>query len=158
VGLTGSVRVLAAVAAVSLLATAGASAARAASHASCTPTPSDGGGPDRGTPPLRARIGTGHVLTGIVLSPDCKPVARARVSFWQAGRGGRYTPAGQGSVLTNRAGRFRFEGPMPPPYEGRPAHIHIKVESGDFEPLYTRYEPRGGRRGSVRLVLSPSDL
>jgi len=39
------------------------------------------GGPDRGTPPLRAKIGTGHVLTGVVLSTSCAPIAGARVSF-----------------------------------------------------------------------------
>jgi protocatechuate 3,4-dioxygenase beta subunit len=80
------------------------------------------------------------------------------VSFWQANRSGVYTIAGRGAVLTDRSGRFRFEGPLPAPYDGRPAHIHIKVDAADFEPLYTRYEPRGARRGSVRLVLAPSDL
>jgi protocatechuate 3,4-dioxygenase beta subunit len=132
--------------------------AGAAGAATCTPTASDGGGPNRGTPPLRARIGSGHVLTGVVLSPKCKPVPGARVSFWQANRQGVYTAAGRGSVITDRAGKFRFEGPMPVQYEGRPAHIHVKVDSGSFEPLYTRYEPHGTRRGNIVLVLSPSDL
>jgi hypothetical protein len=50
----------------------------------CTPTVNDGG-PDRGTPPIRAKIGTGHVLTGIGLSPSCAPIAGARVSFWHRG-------------------------------------------------------------------------
>jgi hypothetical protein len=124
----------------------------------CSPTPSDGGGPNRGTPPLRAKIGRGHVLTGTVLSPTCKPVAGARVSFWQSNRKGTYTAAGRGAVVTDRSGRFRFEGPRPTSYEGRPPHIHITVESPEFEPLFTRYEPRGRTRGSIRLVLSPSDL
>jgi protocatechuate 3,4-dioxygenase beta subunit len=124
----------------------------------CTPTANDGGGPDRGTAPLRAKIGTGHVLTGVVLSPTCQPVAGARVSFWQSNRKGVYSVALRGAVLTDRSGKFRFEGPPPTSYDGYPAHIHIKVEAGDFEPLYTRYEPRGARRGSVRLVLAPSDL
>jgi hypothetical protein len=125
---------------------------------SCKPTLSDGGGPNRGAPPLRAKIGTGHVLTGVVLGPTCEPVAGARVSFWQSNRNGVYTTASRGAVVTDRSGRFRFEGPLPTPYDGRPAHIHIKVEAADFEPLYTRYEPRGSRRGSVRLVLGPSEL
>jgi protocatechuate 3,4-dioxygenase beta subunit len=136
-----------------------ASAASAAvAGGRCTPTPNDGGGPDRGTPPLRAKIGTGHVLTGVVLSPSCAPVARAHVSFWQSNAKGVYTAAGRGAVVTNRSGRFRFEGPMPKAYDGRPAHIHIKVEAPDFDPLYTEYEPRGARRGTVRLVLTPSAL
>jgi protocatechuate 3,4-dioxygenase beta subunit len=130
----------------------------AAGGGRCMPTPNDGGGPDRGTPPLRAKIGTGHVLTGVVLSPSCAPVARANVSFWQSNAKGVYTAAGRGAVVTNRSGRFRFEGPMPKAYDGRPAHIHIKVEAPDFDPLYTEYEPRGARRGTVRLVLTPSAL
>jgi protocatechuate 3,4-dioxygenase beta subunit len=130
----------------------------ASDQARCTPTPNGGGGPDRGTAPLRAKIGTGHVLTGVVLSPSCAPIAGARVSFWQSNRKGVYTAAGRGAVRTNRLGRFRFEGPMPTSYAGQPAHIHIKVEAPGFEPLYTRYEPRGTRRGTVRLVLLPSGV
>jgi protocatechuate 3,4-dioxygenase beta subunit len=97
----------------------------ASDRACCTPTPNDGGGPDRGTAPLRAKIGTGHVLTGVVLSPSCAPIAGARVSFWQSNRKGVYTAAGRGAVRTNRLGRFRFEGPMPTAYAGRAApHPH----------------------------------
>jgi protocatechuate 3,4-dioxygenase beta subunit len=130
----------------------------ASQYARCTPTPNDGGGPDRGTAPLRAKIGTGHVLTGVVLSPSCVPLAGARVSFWQSNAKGVYTSAGRGAVVTDRSGGFRFEGPQPRAYDGRPGHIHIKVEAPGFDPLYTEYEPRGAKRGSVRLVLSPSPL
>ena len=136
----------------------GATVGSASDQARCRPTPSDSGGPDRGTAPLRAKIGTGHVLTGVVLSPSCAPIAGARVSFWQSNRKGVYTAAGRGAVRTNRLGGFRFEGPMPTSYGGQPAHIHIKVEAPGFEPLYTRYEPRGARRGSVRLVLLPTGV
>ena len=130
----------------------------AAPAARCALTPNDSGGPDRGTAPLRAKIGTGHVLSGVVLSPSCVPIVGARVSFWQSNANGVYTKAGRGAVLTNRFGRFRFEGPMPKAYDGRAAHIHIKVEAVGFEPLFTEYEPRGTRRGSVRLVLRPSGV
>jgi len=135
---------------------AGATAGVAAERAGCRPTPNDGGGPDRGTMPLRAKIGTGHVLTGVVLSPTCAPIRGAQVSFWQANANGVYTARSRGGVLTGKLGRFRFEGPMPKGYDGRPGHIHIKVEAPDYEPLYTRYEPHGTRRGHVRLVLTPS--
>jgi protocatechuate 3,4-dioxygenase beta subunit len=124
----------------------------------CIATPNDGGGPDRGTPPLRAKIGTGHVLTGVVLSTSCAPIVGAQVSFWQSNAKGVYTAAGRGAVRTSQSGRFRFEGPRPTGYDGRSAHIHIKVEAPDFEPLYTEYEPRGAKRGNVRLVLMPSAL
>ena len=130
----------------------------AAPAARCALTPNDSGGPDRSAGPLRAKIGTGHVLTGVVLSPSCVPIIGARVSFWQSNAKGVYTAAGRGAVLTSRSGRFRFEGPMPKPYAGRAAHIHIKVEAPGFEPLFTEYEPRGAKRGSVRLVLRPSGV
>ena len=127
----------------------------------CRPTPQDGFGPfGRGMPPLRAKIGSGHVLTGVVISAaDCRPIRGAHVQLWQASRNGRYTTASSGTVLTNRAGRFRFEGPYPPSYSGRPPHLHIRVNAGLYEALLTRYEPRpGARRGHVRLVLVPADV
>jgi protocatechuate 3,4-dioxygenase beta subunit len=133
-------------------------ASAAPGQPSCRPTLSDSSGPNRGTPPLRAKIGRGHVLTGVVLGPTCMPVPGARVSFWQSNRKGVYTLSGRGAVMTDRSGSFRFEGPMPTSYGGGSAHIHIKVDSTDFEPLYTTYFPRGSRRGSVRLVLEPSQL
>ena len=126
---------------------------------SCRPTPTDAFGPfGRGTPPFRSKIGTGHVLTGVVLSSlDCRPLRRARVELWQANRSGQYTRAGSASVLTDRDGRFRFEGPFPPSYEGRPGHIHIRVFATNHEPLLTRYvPPRGSRRNTIRLVLRPA--
>ena len=135
-----------------------ATATAAAPRAQCAPTPNSGGGPDRGPIALRAKIGRGHVLTGIVLSPTCGPIRGARVSFWQSNANGVYTTAGRGAVLTDSSGRFRFEGPMPVAYDGRPAHIHLKVQARDYETLYTEYEPHGRRVGSIRLVLVPAAL
>ena len=124
----------------------------------CLPTLDDGAGPfGRGAPPRRAKIGTGHVLTGTVLSSvDCGPLAGARVHLWQANRRGEYLRSGSGTVVTDRAGRFRFEGPPPVSYEGRPAHIHLRVVAAEHELLFTRYVRRAGAtRGTVRLVLMP---
>jgi protocatechuate 3,4-dioxygenase beta subunit len=137
-----------------------AGAAGSSPTQSCKPTPEDAFGPfGRVTPPLRAKIGTGHVLTGVVLSAvDCKPIRGARLEFMQANKRGVYTRAGSGSVRTNSAGRFRFEGPRPVSYEGRPAHIHIRVVAKFHEMLLTRYEPHGARRGTLRLVLVPEQL
>ena len=127
----------------------------------CAATPPDAFGPfGRGVPPRRAQIGTGHVLTGVVLSElDCRPIARATVELWQANKNGRYTRAGSATVVTDRSGRFRFEGPYPPSYEGRPPHIHLRVNARLHETLHARYEPaRGARRGAIRLVLRVSAL
>ena len=61
--------------------------------------------------------------------------------------------------MTTASGRFRFQGPRPTPYEGRPGHIHIKVVAAEYEILYTTYfAPQGSRRGNVRLVLLPAAL
>src|SRR6476659_4656518 len=135
-----------------------AATANAAAASGCPATITDGFGPfGRGSPPLRASIGKGHVLTGLVLSSfDCRPIRGARVELWQSDAKGRYTRALSATVLTDRNGRFRFEGPYPASYEGRPPHIHLRVVASGHEILLSRYEPaRGARRGSVRLVLVP---
>ena len=126
--------------------------------AACQPTRGDGPGPfQQGgiAAPRRSRIGTGHVLYGRVLAAtSCRPVGGALVVLWQAGPNG-YGPRGRGSVRTDRAGRFRFEGPVPAAYGGRP-HIHIAVFHPAYEELATRYVvPRGAKTGRIRLVLTP---
>jgi protocatechuate 3,4-dioxygenase beta subunit len=125
--------------------------------ARCQPTVSDTPGPfQQGgvNAPRRAKIGTGHVLQGRVVAPNCAPVARALVVFWQAGPNG-YRPNGRGSVRTDRAGRFRIEGPVPTSYGGLP-HIHIAVFHGAYEELLSRHVVRrGAKTGRIQLVLTP---
>jgi protocatechuate 3,4-dioxygenase beta subunit len=124
----------------------------------CRPTVSNGAGPFSTSgiaTPRRSKIGTGHVLQGRVLAaPDCGPVRRASVYFWQAGPNG-YGPRGRARILTDRQGRFRFEGPVPANY-GRGSHIHIAVVHAAYENLVTRYDVRpGAKSGQIRLVLAP---
>jgi protocatechuate 3,4-dioxygenase beta subunit len=125
----------------------------------CAATRPDAFGPfGRGSPPVRASIGKGHVLTGVVLtSVGCRPIPGARVELWQANAKGQYLRALSGTVNVDRSGRFRFEGPYPASYEGRPPHIHLRVVGRGHEVLLSRYEPsRGSRRGAIRLVLVPA--
>jgi Dioxygenase len=149
---------------VAAVAVAGALAAQAParpSAAACPPTPPDAFGPfGRGTPPLRAKIGTGHVLTGVILSSGtCRPIPGAPVELWQSNRRGQYTRAGSATVIADRSGRFRFEGPFPASYEGREPHIHLRVIAKGHLPLLARFVPaRGERRGSIRLVLQPDEV
>jgi protocatechuate 3,4-dioxygenase beta subunit len=155
------VRLLASVACLIVLGFSVAWIGAAPAATGCRPTVDDGSGPfGRGAPPRRAKIGTGHVLTGIVLSSvDCRPLVGARIHLWQANRLGQYVRAGSATVVTDRAGRFRFEGPRPVGYEGRPPHIHLRVVADKHELLFTRYVPRpGATRGSVRLVLLPQNV
>jgi len=125
--------------------------------ARCAPTLDDGAGPfGRGAPPLRSKIGTGHVLTGLVLSTDCRPIRNASVQLWQSNRRGDYIRALSGTVITNRFGRFRFEGPPPVSYEGRPPHIHLRIDARGHQQLLTRYvRAPGAKTGFVRVVLQP---
>ena len=143
------------------VAAATSAAAVGAQAASCTATAPDAFGPfGRGMPPVRSKIGSGHVLTGVVLSAaGCKPLRHASVQFWQANRNGVYTRAGSATVFTDRNGRFRFEGPFPPSYEGLPGHIHIRVTAPDHVSLLARYVPAPREKiGTVRLVLRPAAL
>jgi protocatechuate 3,4-dioxygenase beta subunit len=100
------------------------------------------------------------VLTGTVLSSvNCAPLAGAQVQLWQVSKSGRYTVAGSATVITDREGRFRFEGPYPPQYEGIPPHIHLRVVAKNHVTLLARFVPRPReRRGSIRLVLRPIAL
>src|SRR4029079_3425195 len=93
-------------------AVSGATVGAAASQIRCQPTISDGVGPFQTNAiatPLRSKIGTGHVLLGRVLSPDCAPVRGAVVYFWQAGPNG-YGPRRRARVVTKPPGGGRFEG------------------------------------------------
>jgi protocatechuate 3,4-dioxygenase beta subunit len=143
-----------------LAVTAPSAGAPVLAAARCAPTLSDGAGPfGRGAPPRRTSIGKGHVLTGLVLSVDCRPLAGARVHLWQSNRLGVYTRAGSATVVTDRAGRFRFEGPRPVSYEGRSPHVHLRIVAAKHEVLLTRYEPLPrAKSGSIRLVLIPVRL
>ena len=138
---------------------AGTTVTASGGSAACQPTPGDVPGPfQRVDAPRRAKIGTGHVLTGRVLrAGDCAPVVRARIVFWQAGPNGYvYRPRGRGSILTDRSGRFRIEGPVPASSGLRPPHIHLAVIHPDYEELMTRYVVRrGAASGRMRIVLTP---
>ncbi len=147
-----------AVAAVVVTACVLGAAATGTAAPGCPATVPDGFGPfGRGSPPMRASIGKGHVLTGIVLSSlNCRPLRGARVELWQANARGKYVRTTSATVLTDPSGRFRFEGPYPTAYEGAPPHIHLRIVASGHEVLLSRYVPaRGARRGSIRLVLEP---
>ena len=93
----------------------------------------------------------------VLRAGDCAAVSRALVVFWQAGPNGYvYRPRGRGSVLTDRSGRFRIEGPVPASSGLRPPHIHMAVIHPDYEELLTRYVVRrGAKSGRMRIVLTP---
>ena len=76
--------------------------------------------------------GTRIVVTGAVLSTDCKPVAGALVDFWQADAAGAYDNAGyrlRGHQFTDDHGRYRLETVVPGLYPGRTRHFHVNVQA-----------------------------
>ena len=95
--------------------------------------------------PLRASLletgttGTKLVVSGRVLSRDCKPVAAALVDFWHADAGGNYDNAGfklRGHQFTDANGNYRLETILPGLYPGRARHIHVKVQAPN-QPILT---------------------
>lgn len=72
------------------------------------------------------------ILTGMVLSRACKPVAKALLDFWHADDMGEYDNDGfrfRGHQFSDADGRFRLETIMPARYTGRARHIHVKVQA-----------------------------
>lgn len=85
--------------------------------------------------------GRAVVLTGLVLTRSCKPVARALVDLWHADDKGNYDNRGfryRGHVFTDKAGRYEFRTIVPAIYPGRTRHYHLKVQAPDRPPLTTQ--------------------
>jgi len=108
--------------------------------------------------PVRQRVGTGYVLAGVVRSAkDCAPIPGARIELWLAGPDGRYDDDHRATVITDGKGRYRFESNAPPPYYGRPPHIHLRVSAKGFATLVTQHYPEQGRTdGNFDIVLIPA--
>jgi Carboxypeptidase regulatory-like domain len=101
--------------------------------------------------PVRAVVGTGHVLTGTVRSArDCAPIAGARVELWPEIAGKGHPDDQRATVLTGPDGRYRFQ-------SDPPEHIHMLVSAGGFEAVASnRYHPEGRATGRFDVVLPPS--
>lgn len=76
--------------------------------------------------------GTHMTVTGLVLTTNCKPVARALLDFWHCDDTGQYDNAGyklRGHFFSDEAGRWMLETIMPGLYPGRTRHFHVKVQA-----------------------------
>lgn len=121
----------------------------------CQLTQGTGGDPFyKPNAPVRSRVGTGFVLTGIVRSGiDCAAMRGARVELWVRGPDGQYDDVHRGTVITDGNGRYRFESNFP---GGGFPHIHVRVAAPGHRPLEIRYVPRSGATtGVLDLVLEP---
>ena len=120
------------------------------------PTPDQTEGPYfKPRSPRRQRLveagteGRPLLLTGTVLTTDCRPVPRALLDFWQADARGTYDNAGfrlRGHQFADARGAYRLETVVPGLYPSRTRHIHVKVQprGGDVltSQLYFPGEPR----------------
>ena len=124
---------------------------------SCAPTRADMEGPFY-TPnaPRRESTGRGFVIGGAVKSAaTCAPLEGARVEWWQANPAGRYDDGHRGSLLAGKDGVYRLETDFPPPYSGRPSHVHFKVFATGHRTLTTQLYPKAGQtQATFDLVLA----
>jgi protocatechuate 3,4-dioxygenase beta subunit len=113
----------------------------------CPPTAPDAEGPFyKPGAPRRDATGKGLVVSGAVRSAgSCAPLSGARVEWWQANPGGRYEDTHRGHLLSNGDGAYRLDTDFPPPYAGRPSHIHFKVSAPGHRTLTTQLYPRAGQ-------------
>jgi len=96
------------------------------------------------------------VLSGMVSGTDCKPLANLALDFWHADERGEYDNAGyryRGLVRTDAQGRYRLETNLPPPYMGRPRHIHVKLQPPGGKVLTTQLYFPGESRGADRALV-----
>lgn len=125
---------------------------------SCKPTQPDALGPFyKPGAPVRASVGKGYVLAGTVRSArDCAPIEGAAIELWLAGQDGGYGDDYRATIIADGKGAYRFESHVPPPYYGRPPHIHLRVSARGFDTLVTQHYPeKGMRNGTFDVVLVP---
>ncbi len=127
------------------------------SSAACTPTTSDVLGPYyRPGAPSRMAIASSTEpgerlwLEGVVVGPDCAPIAGAVLDIWQADKDGTYyEPAAgepyrlRGKLTTAADGSWQLETIRPGNYKlgatsWRPAHIHFTVSHPMFRSVTTQ--------------------
>src|SRR5918995_7451315 len=105
------------------------------------------------------------VLTGTVLSAQCKPVPNALLDFWHSDEEGAYDNRGfryRGHQHADGQGRYRLETILPAEYPGRARHIHVKVQPPGGRILTTQLyfpgDPGNRRDGLYRPELEMKKL
>ena len=126
-------------------------------------TPADMEGPFyKAGAPLRASLvepgstAERMVLAGTVRGANCTPFASVSLDFWHADDKGAYDNAGnryRGIVTTDALGRYRLETNLPPPYMGRPRHIHVKLRRPGGKVLTTQLYFPGESRGADKALV-----
>lgn len=132
----------------------------AVSAATCAPTEEDVLGPfyKPDAPVVRSSVGKGYVLRGVVRSSkDCAAVPGAVIELWLAGPDRGYDDAHRATIIAKASGAYRFESNLPPPYQGRPPHIHLRVSAKGFKTLITQHYPlSGAKEAAFDIIIAPS--
>ncbi|MHB8883028.1 MAG: peptidase associated/transthyretin-like domain-containing protein [Thermodesulfovibrionales bacterium] len=126
----------------------------------CSPTPPDVLGPFYKTgAPVRGSVGKGYLLQGSARSAkDCRPIEGAKIEFWMAGPDGEYQDRYRSTLYSGKSGSYSFGSHFPPPYAGRPPHIHIRVSAPGHQTLVTQHYPlQGSGKAQLDLVLVPDN-
>jgi len=125
----------------------------------CKPTEPDALGPFyQPNAPVRSSVGKGYVLSGMIKSAkDCSAIEQAMIEFWLAGPDGEYADKYRATLFSGKSGAYHFESPVPPPYYGRPPHIHIRVTAKGYQTLVTQHYPSKGKTEALfDLILVPA--
>ncbi|MCC7353956.1 MAG: dioxygenase [Anaerolineae bacterium] len=102
--------------------------------------------------------GTKLIVTGYVLTTDCKPVAGVWLDFWQTDDKGAYDNSGyrmRGHQFTDETGRYYLETVVPGGYPGRTPHIHVKVRAPNGPVLTTQIYLPGEPRNNTDSIFKP---
>ena len=89
-------------------------------------------------------------------SADCKALSGVTLDFWHADADGSYDNTGhryRGVVTTDAEGRYRLETNLPPPYMGRPRHLHVKLQRPGGKVLTTQLYFPGESRGADKALV-----
>jgi len=140
----------------------------AAASCSGRPTPAETEGPyfKAGSPERTSLVdpgmpGTRVVVSGRVLTLDCRSVAGVILDFWQADASGAYDNAGyrlRGHLTTDGDGRYWLQTIVPGDYPGRTQHIHVKVEAPGRPVLTTQLYFPGSARNQQDPLFHPELL
>jgi protocatechuate 3,4-dioxygenase beta subunit len=128
-----------------------------------TPSETEGpyfkaGSPERTSLLEPGMTGTKLVLTGYVVTADCKSVAHALLDFWQANAQGQYDNSGytlRGHQFTDAAGHYQLITIVPGLYPGRTEHIHVKVQAPNGPVLITQLYFPGVSRNQTDSIFDP---
>ena len=105
--------------------------------------------------------GTPIVLSGAVLTTDCRPIGQALLDVWHADADGQYDNDGyrlRGHFFTDDQGGYTLRTIVPGLYPGRTRHFHVKVRPPGGSLLTTQLYFPGESRNEEDSIFSPELL